>query len=282
MMRRKAMALVPIVALVVIAIPTAAWANHEVMDERQTTSLEDFRDDVGSWIDPWLDISGTSIADDHAPWVALGLYGELLGIKPESCYWDTYAAYWAVAADIRAMGQAPSRKQQEADLERIFEDVARAEALAELDAVGCQTRGAEVGQGTEIETTPTPAQDPAEHTGSLRVIEIETTAALQFTDDRGDPLEEIAVTPGEDVLFRLLNRAGFEHSFYIGSAEELEVPMGTTDTGVGPWTTGVQELVWAVPDDVSGLMFGCTVPGHFLAHHGVFVVAPPNEGTATD
>ena len=276
-MRHKTSLLAPILALVVTAIPTAAWATHEVTDERPATALEDFRQDVGSWIDPWLDISGTSLADDHAPWVAFGLYEELLGTRPEPCYWDTYAAYWAVAADMRAMGQAPDREQQEALTERIFEDLAHADALAELEAARCQTWGNHVGEVAEQETTQTPALDPLEQTGSPRVIEIEVTAALQFTDEHGNRLEEIAVSPGETLLFQIHNSAGFEHSFYIGSEEELEVPLGTTDTGVGPWQTGVRELEWSVPADVSGLMFGCTVPGHFLVSHGVFVVAPPSN-----
>ena len=77
-MRRKAMHLVPVLAMVVMAVPTPAWATHEVADERPSTPFEDFREDVGSWIDPWLDISGTDIADDQAPLVALALSEELI------------------------------------------------------------------------------------------------------------------------------------------------------------------------------------------------------------
>jgi uncharacterized cupredoxin-like copper-binding protein len=114
------------------------------------------------------------------------------------------------------------------------------------------------------------------------VIEIEATGALQFTDGSGNLLEEIAVTPGETVVFRVHNSAGFVHNFYVGSEEELEVPEGTTDAGTEMWYEGVQELEWRVPDDVSGLMFGCTVPGHFVPMHGTFVVAPSGEDASSD
>jgi len=283
-MRRKTMPLVPVLvlALLVMAIPTAAWATHEVPDERPPTPLVDFRDDVGSWLDPWLDISGTSIADDHAPWVAFALYEELLGIKPEPCYWDAYAAYWAVAAGLRALGQAPTRVQMEAATERVIEVIARADALAELNALGCLSQETDLDYEVVWETTPTPAQDIGEVASSSRVIEIEATGALQFTDGRGNLVEEIAVTPGETVLFRVHNSADFEHSFYIGSESELHVPAGTTDAGIEAWPTGVRELEWRVPDDVSNLMFGCTVPGHFELMHGVFVVKPPEKDTAAE
>jgi len=283
-MRRKTMPLVPVLvlALVVMAIPTAAWATHEVPDERPPTPLVDFREAVGSWLDPWLNETPSDIMDDHAPLHAFALYEELMGIKPEPCYLDTYAAYWAVAAGLRALGQAPNREQQEGEFERVFEDIARADALAELNALGCLSQETDLDYEVVWETTPTPAQDPGEHTGSSRVIEIEATGALQFTDGGGNLLEEIAVTPGETVLFRVDNSAHFEHNFYIGPEEELEVPAGATDTGIAMWTEGVRELEWNVPDDVSELMFGCTVPGHFVPMHGVFVVKPPEKDTAAE
>jgi hypothetical protein len=280
-MRPLLISLVSIVTLVAMVLPTAAWATHEVPDERPPTPLVDFREAVGSWIDPWLNETPSDIKDDHAPWLAFALYEELLGIKPESCYWDTYAAYWAVAAGLRALGQAPTREQQEGEFERDFEVIAGAEALAELSAVACATWGSEL-DSVEVETTPALAQDRGEETGSSRVIDIHATAALQFVDERGNVLDEIGVTPGATVLFRVDNTAGFEHSFYIGSESELHVPGGTTDTGIEAWPTGVHELEWRVPDDVSDLMFGCTVPGHSGLMHGPFVVTPPEKDTSSD
>jgi uncharacterized cupredoxin-like copper-binding protein len=283
-MRSKTMPLVPVLvlALVVMAIPTAAWANHEAPGEGPPMPLVDFREAVGSWIDPWLNETPPDIRDDHAPWLAMALYRELLGIKPMTCYWDTYAAYWAVAAGLRALGQAPTREQQEGEFERVFEAIARADALAELSAPRCLTWGTDIDDIVGVETNPTPGQGSGEETGSSRMIEIEATAALQFTDSTGNRLREIAVTPGETVMFRVHNTAGFDHSFYIGSEQELERPMGSTDTGIPTWTQGVRELAWTVPDDVTGLLFGCTVPGHFVLMHGVFVVTPPEKDTSSD
>ena len=37
---------------------------------------------------------------------------------------------------------------------------------------------------------------------------------------------------------------------------------------------GTQEFTWTVPDDVTGIKFGCTVPGHYQLMNGTFSVAP--------
>jgi uncharacterized cupredoxin-like copper-binding protein len=99
------------------------------------------------------------------------------------------------------------------------------------------------------------------------------TAALQFTTPSGEQLRDIPVTPGETVLFRIDNTAGFDHNFYIGTDAELMVPSATTPTGIPTWQSGVQELTWVVPADISGLKFGCTVPGHYSLMQGTFSVA---------
>ena len=153
MIRHKTASLVPILVLVVLAAPTATWGSHSVADEQPPTPFEDFRHEVDSWLDPWLEISGTTIADDHAPWLALALYELLLGTTPLPCYWDAYAAYWAVAADLRALGQAPSLAAQEAEFERVFDAIARAEALAERAAVGCLAREPDGPEMEDVEAT---------------------------------------------------------------------------------------------------------------------------------
>jgi hypothetical protein len=79
--------------------------------------------------------------------------------------------------------------------------------------------------------------------------------------------------PGETLLIRVDNTAGFEHSFFIGTEDELSLPMATTDVGIDTWTSGTRELLWTVPGDPSGLAFGCTVPGHFPVMHGRIVLA---------
>ena len=114
--------------------------------------------------------------------------------------------------------------------------------------------------------------------GEARVIDIIATGALQFTTPSGEQLHDIPVTPGETVLFRIDNTAGFDHDFYIGTDDQLMAPSATTDTGIPPWQTGVQELEWVVPADISGLKFGCTVPGHYTLMQGTFSVAAGEPG----
>ena len=82
------------------------------------------------------------------------------------------------------------------------------------------------------------------------------------------------MTPGETVIFRINNTAGFAHNFWIGPDSELQVPGGQTDVGLPEWSSGVQELEWVVPEDVSELRFACTVPGHYYTMQGDFVVTP--------
>jgi len=108
---------------------------------------------------------------------------------------------------------------------------------------------------------------------AARVIEIEADAALRFLQE-GEPLTEIPVTPGETVLFRIDNTAGFAHNFYIGADEVLATPSATTEVGLADWDSGVAELEWVVPDDIEGLRFACTVPGHYTIMQGDFTVAP--------
>ena len=105
-----------------------------------------------------------------------------------------------------------------------------------------------------------------------RVIELEADAALRFLED-GEQIQAIPVTPGETLLFRIDNTAGFAHNFYIGADEELMVPSGTTDVGIPDWETGIQELEWIVPEDITDLRFACTVPGHYTLMQGDFTIA---------
>jgi len=117
-----------------------------------------------------------------------------------------------------------------------------------------------------------PSQPPAAG-GEPRVIELQATAALQFTDPSGQQITDIPVTPGETILFQVDNIAGFEHDFWIGTDSELSTPSATTDVGLPAWTSGVQTLEWVVPADVSSLRFACTVPGHYYTMQGDFTVS---------
>lgn len=108
--------------------------------------------------------------------------------------------------------------------------------------------------------------------GEARVIQIEAKA-LEFVQD-GEPVTDIPVTPGETVIIEVNNTSGIKHDFYIGTDEELKVPEGTTDTGLTAWIrngdTRIKQLEWTVPDDISGLKFGCTILGHYDAMQGTF------------
>ncbi len=115
--------------------------------------------------------------------------------------------------------------------------------------------------------------EPVAPSGEARVIDLVATGALQFTDPAGTQVRDIPVTPGETITFRIDNTAGFDHNFYIGTDEQLIVPAGTTEVGIPTWQTGVQELTWVVPADITGLKFGCTVPGHYALMQGTFSVA---------
>lgn len=97
---------------------------------------------------------------------------------------------------------------------------------------------------------------------------------MVFTQD-GILLEDISVTPGETVLFRIDSKTGgYTHNFYIGFDEELSEPRAMTEFGIPDWTSGVQELEWTVPDDIAGLKFGCTIPSHYAWMQGTFSLSP--------
>jgi hypothetical protein len=109
--------------------------------------------------------------------------------------------------------------------------------------------------------------------GEARVVELQATNTLQFTTPDGERVTDIPVTPGETVVFRVDNVAGFDHNFLIGTDQELSVPNASGLPGIPTWSSGVQEFEWAVPDDVSGLKFGCVLPGHYASMQGTFSVA---------
>ena len=143
----------------------------------------------------------------------------------------------------------------------------------EAQAIETETTGT-----TEAETTETTEEEVTEtevaEAGEARVIDMQADGALRFTDASGEQIQDIPVTPGETVVFRIDNTAGFDHNFYIGLDAELITPSGSTDTGIPTWATGVQELEWTVPDDLTDLKFGCTVPGHYTLMQGTFSVSP--------
>ena len=44
-------------------------------------------------------------------------------------------------------------------------------------------------------------------------------------------MTSIEVVAGETLQFEVDNVAGFDHNFWIGTPDQLQVPNGTTDTG---------------------------------------------------
>ena len=126
----------------------------------------------------------------------------------------------------------------------------------------------------------TVAQD-AETARGVRVIQLNANWAVLFTQD-GEEIHDIPVVPGETVRFRIDNTAGFPNSFYIGSDEELLEPNATTEVGIPEWSNGVKEVIWVVPDDISGLRFGSTVPGHYERMYGCFSVGQVGPGGALE
>lgn len=108
---------------------------------------------------------------------------------------------------------------------------------------------------------------------AARTIELTATAALQFTDPAGAQVKEIPVTPGETITFKVTNAAGFPHNFYIGTDQQLIASQNADMVGIPDFAEGTQELTWTVPADITGLKFGCTVPGHYQLMQGTFVAA---------
>jgi hypothetical protein len=81
------------------------------------------------------------------------------------------------------------------------------------------------------------------------------------------------VAPGETIQFDVTNSAGFDHNFYIGSADVLESNATAGLPGVAVYTTGTQSFTWTAPSDLAGLQFACTLIGHYQSMHGDFVAA---------
>jgi uncharacterized cupredoxin-like copper-binding protein len=154
-----------------------------------------------------------------------------------------------------------------------YAPVAVVESDAPVSAAPAESPAVPPAESAAPGATAAPATSGPVEPGEARVIDIVATGALQFTTPAGEQLRDIPVTPGETVTFRVDNTAGFDHNFYIGTDEQLITPAATTDTGIPVWQTGVQELTWVVPADITGLKFGCTVPGHYTLMQGTFSVA---------
>jgi mono/diheme cytochrome c family protein/uncharacterized cupredoxin-like copper-binding protein len=127
------------------------------------------------------------------------------------------------------------------------------------------------GSSTGSTGTAAPIDNPGT-AAEPRVIKLQATGALQFTDEAGTQLKDIPVKAGEVVKFEVDNTAGFSHNFHIGTDADL-TGNAPTLVGIPDWPTGVQTFDWTVP--ASGeLKFGCTVPGHYSLMQGTFTIEP--------
>ncbi len=133
--------------------------------------------------------------------------------------------------------------------------------------------------GSAPAATPPPAGDTAATPEPVnggtadapRVIKLQATADLHFKDEAGNVITQIDAVKGETIKFEIDNTAGFDHNFYIGTADQINTPNGTTDAGIPTWQSGVQTLTWTATGD--GLEFACTVPGHTSTMHGDIVIS---------
>ena len=138
--------------------------------------------------------------------------------------------------------------------------------------------------------------EPDDAVPAVRTIDL--VLGSHFTQNDEQVLD-IPVTPGETVVIRIDNVGGSDHNFYIGTESELttrptkealtayiesEEAAGrtpsnlpiypSTDVGIANWRSGVQQLEWQVPEDITGLKFGCTIFSHYPRMQGTFSVMP--------
>ena len=182
------------------------------------------------------------------------------------------AVDWVVPADLSAIKFASTVPCLYYTMQGTFSTNGAAAVTSASIASG-DAAAAATAVDSAVSSEAAPSSDPVSAAGSdARVIDLEADAAIRFMQD-GEQIRELQVTPGETIIFRIDNTAGFAHNFFIGPDAALQVPNGSTDTGLPDWNSGVQELAWVVPDDVTDLRFACTVPGHYYTMQGDFTVS---------
>ena len=87
-------------------------------------------------------------------------------------------------------------------------------------------------------------------------------------------MSALDVKKGDTVTFQITNTAGFDHDFYIGTADQLQNNQTAGLPGVAPFSTGTQQFTYTVTDATATLQFACTLPGHYNTMHGSFTVQP--------
>jgi hypothetical protein len=82
--------------------------------------------------------------------------------------------------------------------------------------------------------------------GGPRLIQLQADQALRFSEPApaehhelgitsGPQVADIALTPGETVLFQIENTSPRPHNFYIGQDAELSAPDAVTENGIPDW-----------------------------------------------
>jgi hypothetical protein len=132
--------------------------------------------------------------------------------------------------------------------------------------------GAPVASPAPVDAAATTAPVAGGSSDAPRVVRLEATSSLQFTDESGAVVSQLAVVPGETIEFVVNNTAGFDHNFWIGTPDVLSVPNAETDVGIPTWQSGEQTVTWTVPEDGGALQFACTVPGHYTTMHADIVI----------
>jgi hypothetical protein len=132
--------------------------------------------------------------------------------------------------------------------------------------------GAPVASPAPVDAAATTAPVAGGSSDAPRVVRLEATSSLQFTDESGAVVSQLAVVPGETIEFVVNNSAGFDHNFWIGTPDVLSVPNAETDVGIPTWQSGEQTVTWTVPEDGGALQFACTVPGHYTTMHADIVI----------
>lgn len=238
-------------AVLLLAVPAAGQGDEPTVNGRIVLPDGATLEGAASWT---LEVQDTSLAD--APAVVVGTDGGPV-TDPTATEIPFAAPFDPGAIDEASMYTLSARVVDEAGDLLFINDT----------AIPVISDGAPVDEvGVPVIAVDSGASEP-------RVIEIEADAALRFLQG-GEQVTEIPVTPGETVLFRVDNTAGFAHNFYIGPDEELMVPSATTEIGLSDWDTGVKEMTWVVPDDLTDVRFACTVPGHYTLMQGDFTIAP--------
>lgn len=188
------------------------------------------------------------------------------------------------AASPAASAAAPSAPPATIAPASALPSVAPSPAASPTTSAGAATPAASTSATAAPSVAATPAASAAPEspgasatsgqcgvTGTL--IALEETANVTITKD-GQPVSALDVKKGDTITFQITNSAGFDHDFYIGTADQLQNNQTGGLQGIAPFSSGVQQLTYTVTDATATLQFACTLPGHYATMHGTFNVQP--------